>query len=120
MTNQNNKEALKDLANKYLDAFATKDLAALDGLLSEDVFLQDPVIQLIEGKEKVLKSNEIIFSNCKEIKFETRNIFVDAEESTVTAQLVISIDGTLVEVVDILTVNSDLKISGVKAYLDPR
>ena len=114
------KEEIKNLANKYLDAFAAKDLGALGTLLSDDVSLEDPIIKLIEGKEKVLKANELIFANCQEIKFETRNVFVDAEESRATAQLVISIDGNLVEVVDILTINPDLKISGVKAYLDPR
>ena len=109
---------LLKLANNYFQAFENKDLEKLGKLFDERVTLFDPVIKLVEGKEKVLEANQNIFNDCKNIKFIKKDIFVDETKMTVIGELEFYCDETRINVVDIIKFNDNLKIKSITAYLD--
>ncbi len=114
---QNN---LKQISEKYFEAFAQKNLHVLSEMFTDDVVLFDPIIKEVKSKEEVLAANKKIFESAQEIKFVFKRIFVDNEALVSTAELKIDFDGKLIEVVDIIEFDEMGKIKKITAYLDSK
>ncbi len=47
---------LKQLTERYIAAFASKNIAAVAALMAEDFALEDPVVKRVEGKAAALEA----------------------------------------------------------------
>jgi ketosteroid isomerase-like protein len=110
------------LITEYMRAFERKDLAALRGMLWEDVTLQDPFVGKIEGIEKVLDICRGIFDG-NTLKTDLRRLFKSdtgqfAQEFSL---LVTDSQGkrTLVEGVDCFEIVGN-KIKSLRAYVEAK
>ena len=105
---------LKDIALQYFDAFSEKDLARIEGMISEDVALRDWEIEAT-GKAAVLEANKNIFRSVKTIAVDTTQLI--QEKDSIAATLEITIDGnTVIQVVDIISFNEKYQIRSIRAY----
>jgi len=105
---------LKDIALQYFDAFSEKDLARIEGMLSEDVALKDWEIEAT-GKAAVLEANQNIFRSVKTIAVHPRQLI--HEKDIIAATLEITIDGdSVINVVDIISFNENHQIRSIRAY----
>lgn len=112
------KDQILNIAKDYFAAFEAKDLEKLDELFDENIILYDPIIKEIKTKEQVLKANKMIFDNSQNIKMLFKRIFVDQYSNACIGELKIHFDGKLIEVVDIIELNENGKITKITAYLD--
>lgn len=67
---------LLNLSERYVAAFAAKDLTAVGACLANDFVLTDPA-GTFTGKERVLEYIGEIFAGTERLEFRARNIFVD-------------------------------------------
>lgn len=106
---------LKELTQKYIEAFATKDLDKCAELFSDDFALEDPVVKRIEGKVEVLKAIKGIFDSCSTLDFSAKNIYQDNQ--TTIIEFVLKLDDTVLTGTDIIEWQ-DNKMKELRAYLD--
>ena len=106
---------LKELTQKYIEAFDSRDLERCAKLFSENFALEDPVVKRIEGKENVLKAIKGIFDSCERLSFTAKNIYADNQ--TTIIEFVLKLDDTILTGTDILEWE-DNKMKELRAYLD--
>lgn len=106
---------LKNLTERYISAFASKDLAAVAALLEEGFALEDPVVKRVVGKAAVLEAIGKIFSGCKQLDFHAKKIFQDGH--TTMIEFILVLDDTRLEGVDIIEWH-DGRMRELRAYLD--
>ena len=106
---------LKELTQKYIEAFTSKDLNKCAKLFTEDFVLEDPVVKRIEGKEEVLKAIKGIFDSCTILDFSAKNIYQD--ENTTIIEFTLKLDDTILMGTDIIEWQ-DNKMKELRAYLD--
>jgi hypothetical protein len=63
---------LKELTEKYIEAFDSKNLDKCAELFTENSTLEDPVVRRIEGKVEVLKAIKSIFDSCTKLDFSAK------------------------------------------------
>ncbi len=111
------------LIAKYFQAFAAKDLTSIEQMFLPDVTLQDPFVQLVSSKPKVLAEYKNIFDAHKSISAETKRVYKQSEDSyCVEFELaLVTNEGKNVRIdgVDCIEI-SNSKIKSVRAYLDVR
>ncbi|MBT4122204.1 nuclear transport factor 2 family protein [bacterium] len=106
---------LKELTQKYIEAFDNKDLEKCAELFTDDFALEDPVVKRIEGKEKVLEAIKGIFDSCETLNFEAKNIYQDNQ--TTIIEFILKLDDTILTGIDIIEWE-DNKMKELRAYLD--
>jgi ketosteroid isomerase-like protein len=106
---------LKELTQKYIEAFTSKDLDKCAKLFTEDFVLEDPVVKRIEGKEEVLKAIKGIFDSCTTLDFSAKNIYQDNQ--TTIIEFILKLDDTVLMGTDIIEWE-DNKMKELRAYLD--
>ena len=89
-------------------------------MFDDNIYLFDPIVKKIEGKHNVLEVNREIFKSCKEIKFLKKEYIIDSNKMTVAGKVEFFCDNQRINVVDIITFNSNLKIISIVAYLDTK
>jgi len=105
----------KEICLSYLKKYAEKDLNSIEELFSEDIVLRDWKIR-VAGKENALKETRKNFENADSIEIEVLSTY--ESKDTVAAELKITVDSTeQLYVVDVITINSEGKISSIRAYL---
>ncbi|TKX30601.1 nuclear transport factor 2 family protein [Campylobacter estrildidarum] len=106
---------LKELTKQYIKAFNDKDLEQISYLFDEKFVLEDPVVKRIKGKNESLKVIKDIFSSCKELHFEAKNIYQD--NNTTFIEFIFILDDVKLEGVDIIEWKNE-KMLELRAYLD--
>ncbi len=106
---------LKELTQKYIEAFNNKDLDKCAELFTDDFTLEDPVVKRIEGKDEALKALKGIFESCSTLNFSSKNIFQDGQ--TTIIEFILKLDDTILTGSDIIEWE-DNKMKELRAYLD--
>ncbi len=106
---------LKELTEKYIEAFDSKNLDKCAELFTENFALEDPVVRRIEGKVEVLKAIKSIFDSCTKLDFSAKNIFQDNQ--TTIIEFVLKLDDTTLTGTDIIEWE-EYKMKELRAYLD--
>lgn len=106
---------LKELTQKYIEAFDSKNLVKCSELFTDDFSLEDPVVKRIDGKEEVLKAIEGIFNSCSTLQFSAKNIYQDNQ--TTIIEFTLKLDDTVLSGTDIIEWK-DNKMKELRAYLD--
>ena len=68
----------------------------------------------------MLLTNLEIFNSSEKISIKNKKLFVDYFSDILIAELEIHFDSKILNIVDIITFDSENKISSITAYLDPR
>lgn len=111
MTTTNNKNA--QLAVRYLQCWANRDLASLELLLDKDCMLADWSGSVL-GRDNILKTNKKVYDAAKFLSIDIKKIAVGHD--CVMAELEIKINKNLIHVVDVLDYNDEGKIQRIRAY----
>jgi len=106
---------LKELTEKYIEAFDSKDLDKCAELFTDDFALEDPVVKRIDGKVEVLKAVKGIFDSCDKLSFGAKNIYQDSQ--TTIIEFILKLDDTVLTGTDIIEWEDD-KMKELRAYLD--
>ena len=106
---------IKELTEKYIEAFNSKDLDKCAALFTDDFALEDPVVKRIEGKVEVLKAIKGIFDSCTTLDFSAKNIYQDNQ--TTIIEFTLKLDNTTLTGTDIIEWE-DNKMKELRAYLD--
>ncbi len=109
---------LKQLTEEYFYNFEKKDINKLEEMFDDNIILFDPIVKEVIGKNAVLDINKNIFSDCKEIRFTKKELFIDEGKLTIIGEVEFYCANTKINVVDIIRFNKDLKIVSIVAYLD--
>ena len=114
-----NKNILSNVNKKicllYLKKYEEKDIKGIEEMFSEDIVLRDWKIR-VEGKENALSETLKNFKSVESIKIDVLSIYEN--ESTVAAELKIIINNKEeLYVIDVITINSEGKISSIKAFI---
>ena len=106
---------LKELTQKYIESFTSKDFDKCAKLFTEDFVLEDPVVKRIEGKEEVLKAIKGIFDSCTTLDFSAKNIYQDNQ--TTIIEFILKLDDAVLMGTDIIEWEGN-KMKELRAYLD--
>ena len=102
------------IAEKYFELFSNKDLIGLEEMFDINCSLRDWEIN-VTGKNKVLEANKKIFDSVETIEVKKINIY--AQNNTIIAELLITINNTNeLLVVDIIEFSKEGKITSIRAY----
>lgn len=105
---------LLELSKDYFAKFSNKDLNGLSDMFADDVVLVDWQINQ-SGKKNVVKANKTIFTSVTKLLVEP--VLMSQNENTVFAEIVVRADDTAVlNVVDVITFNTEGKIKKITAY----
>lgn len=109
------KSSNRELALLYLQKYAEKDLESIEKMFSKDIILRDWKIRVI-GMESALVETKKNFDAVKTLQIEVLSIYEN--QNTVAAELKITINGKEeLYVIDVISVNSENKISAIRAYV---
>lgn len=106
---------LKKLTQEYINKFNAKDLQGISDMLSNDFYLEDPVVKHIDGKNNCLNAIGDIFNSFSNLNFSAKNIYIDNKTSFI--EFILILDEKHLEGIDIIEWNEDNKISALRAYL---
>ena len=105
----------KELAVRYLQKYAEKDLGAMKGMFADDIVLRDWKIR-VEGKKIALKETQKNFDAADSLIIEILSTYEGG--NTVAAELKIIVnESEELYVVDVITFNNSGKIASIRAYL---
>ena len=104
-----------EIARLYLEAYKSKDLLRIEGMLSDTVELEDWNLST-KGKTNFLAETKKNFESAQDIEITIEAIF--QHENQIAAQLEIKIDsGSIVlHAVDVISFNEAGQITSVRAY----
>ncbi|WP_281542807.1 nuclear transport factor 2 family protein [Maribacter aestuarii] len=109
------KKSNKEICLNYLQKYEEKDIKSIENLFSEDIVLRDWKI-LVYGKKNALRETRKNFAAAYSIAIDV--LFTYENNNTLAAELKITInDSEELYVVDVISINSDGKISSIRAYL---
>lgn len=99
----------------YLKKYAEKDLSGVAELFADNISLRDWKIRVV-GKENALSETRKNFEAADAIAIEVLSTYEN--KNTVAAELKITVNSTEeLYVVDVITFNSNAKITSIRAYL---
>jgi hypothetical protein len=104
---------MNKILNNYFNAFSNKDLETLSPLYDFDATLTD-WDNTCKGRIEILKANESLFSQVKEIKANV--IDVATKDFTNYCRLEIHLDNQKLKVIDVIVLNENGQIVSVDAY----
>ncbi|MDD3769141.1 MAG: nuclear transport factor 2 family protein [Sulfuricurvum sp.] len=107
---------LKTLTQQYIQAFDTKNIDSIAGLLNETFALEDPVVKRVEGKNDALKAMQKIFDSCDTLSFRAKNIYQDGNITII--EFILELDQTMLKGTDIIEWDETGKMKKLRAYLD--
>ena len=102
-----------NLAIRYFQCWANKDIASLELLMADDAILMDwdgPIL----GRDAILDGTKVLFSQHKKITIEIKKIAVG--QDTIMAELEIRLDNMSIRVVDVIDYDENDKIKRIRAY----
>ncbi|HDM8439123.1 nuclear transport factor 2 family protein [Yersinia enterocolitica] len=105
---------LNTLAELYVDAFNTKNIVALAHMMSDNIKLTDPDVD-ITGKDDVIEMLKKLFNKYERVQFKSKDIFVDG--NTTLIEFTLKLNDDLVRGVDIIEWDQEKRIASLKAYL---
>jgi len=109
------KTSNKEISLLYLRKYAEKDLNSIENMFSEDIVLRDWKIR-VEGKKDALFETRKNFESVDSIEIKVLSTYENND--TVALELKITVDSTEeLYVVDVITINSEGKITSIRAYL---
>lgn len=105
---------LRELASRYLTAYADKDLDDIAEMLTGNVTLQDWNVSG-QGSDFFLNETQKNFDNAEQIEIEVLQLLTT--DDSVAAVLAITVDGSIkLDVVDVMTFDSNGKMTALRAY----
>jgi hypothetical protein len=104
---------IENLTKDYFTAFANKDESNLYRMFNENVELVDWEVA-VSGRDAVMKNNHDLFKSVKEIKITPALIAVYG--TTSMSKILVEVDNVKLNVVDIVTFDSEGKIIKIEAY----
>tara|TARA_A100001515_G_scaffold118434_1_gene100688 strand:+ start:3874 stop:4557 length:684 start_codon:yes stop_codon:yes gene_type:complete len=104
---------LSEITKNYFKMFAEKDICGLKKLFSENIILEDWSGKY-SGIDIVVDKNIEIFNLADHITVDIHNIC--HVNSVVYGNITVDIDNHKLPIVDVITFNSEGKISSIKAY----
>ena len=114
-----NWKTYEKIARKYFHHFNNQDLDSLSSLFDENITLKDWLSEY-NGKQNVLNAMKKTFSTLHAIKIEVKAVY---EKPLVGASCEIDIrvvdndSASLLEVVDVIDINNEGKITEIRAYI---
>ena len=106
---------LLERVDAYIDAFNRRDLDALAALFDDAVELRDWTLH-VQGKDAVVATTSGIVESAA-LRATAVGLFADAEKATVTAELLIEINGAeTIKVVDVIAFTPEGRIKAIRAY----
>jgi ketosteroid isomerase-like protein len=99
---------------QYLAAYERKDLAAIDALLHDSVWLQDWNLSA-QGKAAVLAETRKNFDGAQTLTIETRRVMVSTDTAAAELHIVVN-EHIALDVVDVLQVDAQGRILSIRAY----
>lgn len=105
---------VKEIIFNYFNNFSSKNLKALDKIFSEKVILEDWNIS-VKGKKEVLAANKKIFDNVETISINVKEFYISDLVATCIIEVIIN-DKEKLNVVDIIKINKQGKITEISAY----
>ncbi|MFD2166482.1 nuclear transport factor 2 family protein [Thalassotalea euphylliae] len=116
-TVKNNKEQPSNL-NKfqyYLESYENMDINSVASMFADDILLRDWKIS-VKGKTEAIRETQKNFQSSESIVIEILRTFESA--NAVAGELKITVNSTeVLYVTDVVTFNSDGKITSVRAYI---
>lgn len=107
------------IARRFLAAYAAKDLATINGLISDDALLRDWNLERL-GRDAFLTETQHNFAQAERIDIDVLELH--ATPRSVAAELLITVNGSLrLRVVDVFDFNPEGRVCAVRSYkgLDP-
>lgn len=109
------RDSNKNLAVRYLQKYAEKDMEVMRQMFADDIVLRDWKIR-VEGKIIALKETQKNFDAADSLDIEIISAYEN--EDTIAAELKIMVNGAEeLYVVDVITFNASGKITSIRAYL---
>jgi len=109
---------MRNKIKKYLEAFSSKDIEALESMYHDDVSLRDWLSSAV-GKEDVIESNKKLFNACSSVDIKLKHIIAHSNKAACEIDIDLTHnDGTKDKllVVDVIEFEDD-KIKEIRAYL---
>jgi hypothetical protein len=103
-----------DVLVAFLKAYEAKDIDAVAHMLADDVSLQDWNLE-VHGKDAVLSETKKNFLDAQHLQIEVRELYEGNGRAAARLRIVVNKSIEL-EVVDTIVVNSDGKVSSIRAY----
>ena len=104
---------IENLSKNYINYFKNKDLNELNKIFDNHIQLIDWEVNLL-GKDAVLEHNKNLFNIVDSIQIEIKS--VTSSVTTVFAEIDIIVNGTVLNVLDVITFNKVDKIIKIQAY----
>ena len=108
---------LRQLTEKYVDAFDARDLEKVASFLAHDFELTDPDVTGLTPKKEVLRYIKDLFASNETLTFRAHNILVDGNTTVIHFTLIL--DLMIFDGVDLIAWENQ-KMRSMKAYLSPR
>lgn len=105
----------KLIALSYLKKYEQRDLAGIREMFSDDIILRDWKIR-VKGINEAVSETRKNFESVNSLRIEVLSLYENA--NTVAAELKIVINNSEeLFVIDLITINSQKKISSIKAFV---
>lgn len=102
------------LAIRYFQSFANKDIASLDLLMADNVVLTDWEVQIM-GKENILAHNKRFFDRVKTLNVDIQKIAIGQDCVISEIRIIVNNSGQLF-VTDVIEFDDEDKIKAIRAY----
>lgn len=106
---------IRELTERYISYFHTKDIDGIEALMHDTFALEDPTVKRISGKKASLAFIRELFSANNRISFCAKNIFIEKEVSLIEFEL--KLDELTLLGVDIIEWREG-KMCELRAYLN--
>lgn len=109
---------LLKLTQDYFVAFSNKDIDTLNKLYHENVVLDEWGENIFDGKDKVLEENRKLFESCEKVSVEivSQGMDFDKFNKVTLNEITVWIDGSPVNVVDVIYFGTDGLIEEIRAF----
>ena len=114
-----NWKTYEDIATKYFHYFNNQDLESLSSLFDENITLKDWLSEY-NGKQQVIDAASTAFSTLQKIQIKVKNIYemsLTGVACEIDIHVVDNESASLLEVVDVIDINNEGKITEIRAYI---
>ena len=107
------KPQLEHLTRQFLALYADKDIETISNMFAENVVLKDWNYEVV-GKGAAIQEFQKNFEEAENLSIYIKKILLT--EVTAAAEIEVSVNGTKLEIVDVITFNESGLVTAVKAY----